>query len=231
MVQKFEIIDFHSHILPGADHGSSSLDVTFKQLALAKAYGVDKIVATPHFYPERHHIEKFLRRRDAAWKMLSEAKSPEHPRVAVGAEVLICDGIEHLEGLEKLCVAGTKIILLELPFSFFKNEFITSVKHLIKEGYKVVLAHADRYDPGNIDVLISVGAKIQLNASALSKFFVKPHIKSWIIDGYVVALGSDIHSDNKRAYKKFVKAKKRLFKLGALEYVRAESDGMNINFN
>ncbi len=226
-----DIIDFHSHILPGADHGSRSLETSKKQLDLATKNGVCRIVATPHFYPERHHLEAFIERRDNAWSTLSSALTPESPKIAVGAEVLICDNIERLVGIEKLCIEGTRILLIELPFAFFKKEFRTSVFRLIKEGYTVVLAHADRYDPENIEMLLSAGAKIQLNASALSGISVKPHIKRWINDGYVVAIGSDIHSDDKRAYKSFVKAKKRLSKLSALDYVCSAGDSMQIKFN
>lgn len=40
-------MDFHAHILPGADHGSRDLDHSLRQLRAAKAVGVDTIVATP----------------------------------------------------------------------------------------------------------------------------------------------------------------------------------------
>ena len=33
-------IDFHSHILPAADHGSANLETSLKQVALAKEAGV-----------------------------------------------------------------------------------------------------------------------------------------------------------------------------------------------
>ncbi|MEE3459824.1 MAG: CpsB/CapC family capsule biosynthesis tyrosine phosphatase, partial [Candidatus Faecousia sp.] len=42
------MIDFHAHILPGADHGSDGLETSLRQLALAEEAGVDTIVATPH---------------------------------------------------------------------------------------------------------------------------------------------------------------------------------------
>ena len=39
-------IDFHAHIIPHADHGSSSVESAIKQLEEAKKAEVDYIVAT-----------------------------------------------------------------------------------------------------------------------------------------------------------------------------------------
>ncbi len=230
MEQNLNIIDFHAHILPSADHGSSSLQMSLKQLEFARAHGVDRIVATPHFYPDRHDVKSFLARRNNSWDELKSAKGADLPKIALGAEVLICDGIERLCGLERLCISGTNVILLELPFSFFKLEFRDSVFHLVKNGFNAVLAHADRYDPADIDTLLQYGAKIQLNAESLSGIFIPKHIKRWILQGDVVALGSDIHGNDKSAYKKFSKAYRRILKFNAIDVVKRFADGINIEF-
>ena len=39
------LYDFHSHILPGADHGSSGIEATEKQLDIIKDSGVGAVVA------------------------------------------------------------------------------------------------------------------------------------------------------------------------------------------
>ena len=128
----------------------------------------------------------------------------------MGAEVLICDSIEKLPRIKDLCIEGTNVLLLELPFTDFDIRYRTSVQELIKQGIKVVIAHADRYDKKNIDLLIAVGAKIQLNANSLVGLFVKKHLFDWIDAGVVVALGSDIHNENKKAYKCFCSALKKM---------------------
>ena len=204
------VVDFHSHILPYADHGSSSVDVSLAQLSLAAEHGVRRIVLTPHYYPHRENPESFIARREKCYNKLLENLNDESPDVRLGAEVLICDNIEEMPHLEDLCIRGTRILLLELPFTDFSESYVDSVKYLIADGYDVVLAHADRYDPSNIDRLVSLGAKIQLNADSLSSLFVKKHIKRWIDNGYVCALGSDIHGEDEKAYKRFEKALSRI---------------------
>lgn len=205
-----DFVDFHAHILPHVDHGSFSTETTIAQLEFALSTGVKRIVATPHFYPHEENPEHFIERRNAYYKRLLEHVPDNSPEIKLGAEVLICDNIEEIPMLEELCIAGTKVLLLELPFTDFSDSYIYSVRALVNQGYTVILAHADRYDPKNIDRLIDVGAFIQLNANALSTLFIPKHIKVWLDGNKVYAIGSDIHGADKKAYVRFSKAIKRL---------------------
>jgi protein-tyrosine phosphatase len=195
---------------------------------MARGAGVGRIVATPHFYPHRDTLEAFLARRDRCAEELFAARDPGCSLdIRLGAEVLICQGIERLEGLDKLCISGTRAIMLELPVSTFSSSFIACIDEMIGLGYDIILAHADRYEPENVERLIEVGAKIQLNASALATVFKKKHLYSWIERGHVVALGSDIHMRDKGAYAAFVKA---IRKLGSLaEQIMKSSDSFFVS--
>ena len=204
-----EIVDFHAHILPGADHGSDSVETSLKQLTLAKNASVNTIIATPHFYPHVHSVEEFLKIRNQAYLSLESAKEADMPKIILGAEVLLCVGIDRLAAIDKLCIEGTKTILIELPFADFSSDYVETVVGLIESGYEVILAHAERYNPAHIEQLRSVGAKLQLNAKVLSKRFVSGSIRTWLKEGSVVAIGSDIHDVDTKAYKYFAKAMKR----------------------
>ena len=225
-----DIVDFHSHILPGADHGSSSVETSLAQLRLAKEFGVTRIVATPHFYPHRHTLEKFISRRNASFEKLSEASGADMPYVVAGAEVLVCPGFENFEGIEQLCISGTNFMLVELPFSNFNEEYAFTVKKIMKKGIEVVLAHVDRYPPKDIELMIDMGVKyMQINAESISGFFKNKNVMKWIKEGRVVALGSDIHGEDKKAYPKFVKAKDVLAE--SIDNVKEFTDNIwNISF-
>ncbi len=205
-----DLVDFHAHILPGADHGSARSSVSLEQLKMAMNCGVSKIIATPHFYPQKENADSFLARRSYSYQRLRSKLTEPHPEIILGAEVLICDNIEEMPMLSDLCIAGTNVLLLELPFTDFSKAYVSSVAILIEQGYNIVLAHADRYNPKNIDQLIAVGAKIQLNAEALSGFKIQSHILKWIAADVVYAIGSDIHGADKKAYKSFKKTIKKL---------------------
>ena len=214
-------VDFHAHILPRADHGSGSVETSVFQLNAAKAAGVYRVIATPHFYPHRHLIEDFLTRRDEAYKAL-KPHIPEDMEVKIGAEVLICPGIQNIPEIESLFVEGTRTLLLELPFERYESYFPEAVKELREMDVDVVIAHADRYSPTVVEKMIDAGARLQLNASSLDHFFKKKSLFRWINSGLVVALGSDIHGKDENAYKHFTRAISKVKNMA--DYIKEESD-------
>lgn len=218
-----DIVDFHAHILPRADHGSASVADSLCQLKLAGKWGVSRIVATPHFYPESDSVRAFIDRRERCYDSLLR-ESGGSVKIALGAEVLMCQNIESIPFFEKLCIGKSGTVLLELPFNDFDRNYVYSVKEIIRRGFNVVLAHADRYPKENIERLIDCGAKIQLNADSLSTFFKNRTLYRWIDAGLVVAIGSDIHGKNSLAYKNFAKACKKLGE--RLDFIKTESDKM-----
>ena len=61
------MIDFHTHILPGIDDGSRSVEMTMQMLNAETEQGVTGIVATPHFYAHKSNIEDFLAVREESF--------------------------------------------------------------------------------------------------------------------------------------------------------------------
>ena len=61
-----KIIDFHSHILPGIDDGSESVEQSIAMLRMEAEQGITHVVATPHFYPRHDTPQRFLQRRKDA---------------------------------------------------------------------------------------------------------------------------------------------------------------------
>ena len=53
-----QVIDIHSHILPGLDDGARSLEQAGEMLKIAWKEGIQKIVATPHFMPDHENPTK-----------------------------------------------------------------------------------------------------------------------------------------------------------------------------
>ena len=208
-----EMVDFHSHILPGVDHGSDSLQTTLFQLKSAHKNGVCKIISTSHFYPTAHNVDTFIKKRDEAFETIKPfIKEPME--IKLGAEVLLCSGIENLAGIEKLFISGTKTLLLELPLLNFDDSYRVAVKKLLEKGINVVIAHAERYSHETIELLLSLGVKLQLNSSVVCRFRGRRNARiwEWINSGAVVAIGSDIHGKDDRAYRKFAKASSKVSK-------------------
>lgn len=209
-----DIVDFHSHILPCVDHGSENIKISLSQLQIAKKHSVNRILATPHFYPNTHTLKKFLDLRDSAAIDLKSRAKPDFPEIKLGAEILICEGLERFPALEKLCFSGTKYIMLELPSYEFSEEYAITAGNIADMGYNVILAHADRYPKYAVEVMLDYGvSSLQINTFSISSVFKKKHIFDWIERGLVCSIGSDIHGASKLAYRKFVSAQKRLGEL------------------
>ena len=187
------MLDFHAHVLPGADHGSDGLQTSLRQLELAEQAGIDVLIATPHFYPQWDDFGHFLRKREETLaQLLDHYAGPI--RLLAGCEVHMCVGLDHLEGLEELCIPGTKVMLCELPFRGLTDGMTETFERLMDDrGITPVLAHVDRYDPTVIENLFGLGLPGQLNAEPLCRRFQRRRLLPWIDRGQIVALGSDIH--------------------------------------
>ena len=198
--------DFHSHILPRADHGSDSLDTSLKQLKLISENGIKRVVATPHFYPMSDNVSVFLKRRTECAAKLCGAMTPGDPEVLLGAEVLICEGIERMEGLDNLTVFGTKTILLEMPMTKWSDALFETVDSISRLGFNAVMAHIDRYDPKYIEELMKLDVSAQLNPDTFFSRKGRKFAAKWLDAGKVVAVGSDLHMANATEYRAFISA-------------------------
>ena len=218
-MKRQKIIDFHAHILPLADHGSDSLETSEKQLDILMSYGVETVVATPHFYPQRDSVESFLERRKNSASLLLSHRNGERPDIYLGAEVLVCPGIDHMPGLERLCVEGTDVILLEMPFNSWREEHIEAVSRMARSGFKVIMAHIDRYPEKDVIKLLSeCDVLCQINGKTQATLMGRKKVKRLLQDFPCVAVGSDLHGDDKRAVKNLLSLAKRFEKAGINAY-------------
>ncbi|MGM9599340.1 MAG: CpsB/CapC family capsule biosynthesis tyrosine phosphatase [Faecousia sp.] len=203
-------IDFHAHILPGADHGSANLEVSIKQVALASQAGIDVLIATPHFYPHLESPEAFLARREETAALLRQKIPEKAPRLLIGSETHLCRGLHNMEHLEKLCVEGTNVLLLELPADFSVRAYESTLEGLLYDRkLTVVLAHIDRYSSQIIDFLMELGFLAQINAESFCRLRTRRRSAAYIGDPRVVALGSDIHGLSV-GYREFLEMRRRL---------------------
>lgn len=207
-------LDYHAHVLPGCDHGSDSVETSRKQLAMATAARVRTVCATPHFYPHKESIPSFLQRREASARLLRENLTADAPQLQLGAEVLICDGMERLDGLPRLCRSETNELLLEMPFYQWPEAIWDTLYALCeRRDIKIVLAHAERYPPEAIEQLIRDNVALQLNSECLTRPLHRKRYLTWIKNGSVKYLGSDIHMLG-NGYRDFEKCRRLLKKEG-----------------
>ena len=61
------MIDFHSHILPNIDDGSTGMDETINLIIEAKQVGFTDIIATPHYIQGYYEYKNYERVTKCSW--------------------------------------------------------------------------------------------------------------------------------------------------------------------
>ncbi len=193
------MIDWHSHILPGMDDGSRSVEESLAMLEMMSEQGVSCVVATPHFYANAETYDHFLSRRRSSFEALSGHLTKTHPRVLCGAEVRYYPGIAKFNDLASLAIEGTRILLLEMPMMHWTEYTVNELIELsVTRGLTVVLAHIERYLPmQSIQIfnrLRENGILMQVNASYFKRISSRRKALSLLDAGLIHFLGSDTHN-------------------------------------
>ena len=201
------MIDLHSHILPGIDDGSKSLDMSLQMAQLAVADGIHTMACTPHIYPglylndtcgithARNALQAELEVRGIALRLVTGADVHLVPEVVAGLR----------EGRVPT-LNGSRYVLLEPSHHVAPPRFEESVFQLVAAGYTPVITHPERltWIETHYKVfvqLIRQGAWMQVTASALTGMF-GPKAKYWgekfVGEGHTHLLATDAHSNQRR---------------------------------
>ncbi|MDP3673077.1 MAG: CpsB/CapC family capsule biosynthesis tyrosine phosphatase [Telluria sp.] len=201
------MIDLHSHILPGIDDGSKSLEMSLEMARIAVADGIRVMACTPHIYPGLYmnDVAGITAARDKL-----QAALDEHGialQLATGADVHLVPGI--VQGLREGLIPslnGTRYVLLEPSHHVAPPRFAELVFDLVANGYTPVITHPERltwvkdHFPTFVE-LTRQGAWMQITAGALTGLF-GPHAKYWgerfIGEGLTHVLATDAHSTGRR---------------------------------
>ena len=197
------MIDLHSHILPGMDDGSADVQESLWLLNALAGQGVTLVAATSHFYATREYPEDFLRRRAQSVARLAPLLTSDHPTIRLGAEVHYFESMSRASGLEQLCIEGTPLFLLEMPYGTWTGRMVDDVLELCsKRDLTVVMAHVERYfahQPKQVwDVLEQGGVLFQVNAQSFLRWFGSGRVLRLMREGKVHVLGSDCHNKTNR---------------------------------
>lgn len=135
------MIDFHSHILPGLDDGIQSFEESVEVIKEAKEAGFEKIICTTH------NSGQFTSTEEERLEKIHELENEElGVELILGSEIYSRTNIaELIEEKEASTINGTRYILFEIPLHKNYPELKNIVIDLVSKGYKLVLAHPERY--------------------------------------------------------------------------------------
>lgn len=216
------MIDVHSHILYGIDDGAKNLDESLRMLDEAGRAGIKTIITTPHLKTDKTPAALVQERI----KELSTHAAGMGITLLPGYEVYLTPSIPKLVANgERITLAQSDKILIELPFSTLPPFGLETLYQLELTGMTPVIAHPER----NICFLRKYetfaqyayrDCLIQLDAASIigkngwkSKNFCKRVIK----DRMAHFVGSDAHTA--KHYKEwYIRAYKQVCKWGGEEY-------------
>ena len=124
---------------------------------------------------------------------------PDNAEILLGAEVAIEHGVSRLEGIEKLRIADSEYILLELPYGPFSPWLLEEIQEIaLESGLTPVIAHINRYldyySKSELEMVLQTEAVFQFNIEFLEERKARRFVKSMIKDGYPYLFGSDSHN-------------------------------------
>jgi protein-tyrosine phosphatase len=201
------LIDLHSHILPGLDDGSRTVEDARALARRAGADGVTAVAATPHVrsdYPTRpEEMERgVLRLRE------DFLEHGIHVEVLHGGELDLAalDSLDD-DDLRRFSLArSNRYVLLEFPYSGWPAGLEETVYGLGLRGFRAVLAHPERNrgvqaSPGRLEEAVRLGALVQLTAASLDGRIGRSSRRAaeqLLAGGLAHVLASDAHTPDIR---------------------------------
>ncbi len=194
--------DIHSHLIPGIDDGSPDMDTSLALLKELEMLGYKKIITTPHVKTE--YFQNDVTKLDDLCERLRRAARFEGIKldIEVGAEHLLDEGVNQRIKNGQFKTFGDNYLLVELPFMFPPFGLDGYIFELQLAGYKLILAHPERYlywlnDFNQFIRLKDSGVLFQVNIISLGNYYGKDvyNLAKKLIDNNMVELlGTDTHS-------------------------------------
>lgn len=202
------MIDIHNHILPGFDDGPISIEESLDMLRLAEKDGIGTIISTPHsaFLVGKHYAKSQIEAAAAALQREGQRLNI-NVEVVAGIEAHLTADIERdlAEG-RAFTLAGSRYLLLELPFSSYPLNVERVLANLCDRGLVPILAHPERLDyfqrdPNTLRSLIKLGVLMQLTADGVTGGFgsrSQTLARIMLEYGWAHFLASDAHDNSYR---------------------------------
>lgn len=214
------MIDFHSHIIPNIDDGSSSLEESVNLIKEAEKAGFTAIISTSH-YIEGYYDYNQEERKKYLENLYNAENNDKNVKLYLGSEIYITEDMFELIEQEKAStINNSRYILFELPMNsktFLAKEI---VYRAIEKGYLPIIAHPERYTYVQEDInyareLSNMGALFQSNYGSIIGMYgnhAKKTIYKLLEDDLIQFLGSDVHREG-QIYNKVPKILKKLEKV------------------
>lgn len=182
---KNEIVDIHSHMIPGVDDGAEDYVEAIELIKLDVKQGVKTIFLTPHSGAFEHDGEYTQRIYNALKSKVKEESLGVE--LLLGAEIYVSeeniDYILRLLQQKRIPTLNDSCCVL-VEFTFWEGsvkEIIYCVDKFVEAGFTPVIAHVERcgmyINADDVEEIVKHGAKTQIN---LNDLFVEGDMPEWV---------------------------------------------------
>jgi protein-tyrosine phosphatase len=192
------MIDIHSHLLPGVDDGSRSVETSLQVMERFVADGVTCLVLTPHLLASQSARAPFERNQAIFGELRSVA--PRALELRLGWEIMLDEPNVDLRA-HTLSLGGAHAVLVEFPLFGVPASAGDELFRISCSGIVPVLAHPERYYRCTVERVVEwrrAGAVIQMDtAGLLGKGSMSKLSRSLVQHGLVDLFSSDNHGDSR----------------------------------
>jgi protein-tyrosine phosphatase len=192
------VIDIHSHLLPGVDDGSPSLETSLPILQRFADGGVSLLVCTPHLNASAAHSAPF----DSYSAILADMRRSAPPalELRLGWEIMLdMPGVDL--SARHLGLGGSRAVLVEFTRGGLPRGGSQELRRIARSGSVPVLAHPERYFGCTREHVVewrSMGVVIQTDASVLmGRGAPAEFARDMLEHGLIDILASDNHGDRR----------------------------------
>ncbi len=197
--------DIHSHLLPGIDDGSPSVETSIELLETLMAAGLTKFICTPHIIGDLYRNTP--QTVNNALAILKKACSDRNMNVelSAAAEYMMDDYfMDLLRKKEPLLTLTKNYVLTELSYATAPGNLEKIAFELNISGYQPLMAHPERYfyyhkNYSAYHRMKELGFLLQVNLLSIVGYYGKPAAKAakYIIDNNLNDfVGTDLHHFN-----------------------------------
>jgi protein-tyrosine phosphatase len=192
------MIDIHTHLLPGVDDGSRSLESSVSSLHIFAAAGVKTVVCTPHLNASRAAAAPF--EHHAA--LLAELRAACPPGISLlrGWEIMLDQPGADLAD-RRLTLGDSNALLVEFPRRALPPNIPAELFRIRMSGRVPVIAHPERYHgctPEMVAEWRRVGAVIQMDGIGILGSKRGSELARALLEhGLVDMFASDTHVDDR----------------------------------
>ena len=206
---KYKIFDIHTHVVPSYDDGAINLSMAIEMLKIAHSQGARDIICTSH---NGYGINRYY----TNFTILQQELTKENIDINLydGCEIycstyIVESILSEIDSGEIPTLNGTEYILVEFSPYTNLNEITYCVNKLSDAGYKIIIAHVERYFNlfnNGYDWIYDFqkeGHLFQVNAYSLQDTHdeqIKRIARRLLKLKAITFIGSDAHRTNHRNY-------------------------------